>query len=131
MIIMNQRIEEIRTHLDEGTVNAYLWDANSCSEDIIAYRPIEKPFEPITLEITCNTLDEAQHMWHRLNVSDHTIWEASGKEYVPSGVTAPESAYTAWNELDNILTSEQKKSPTQPRGVGQVGQQHNTIVIIM
>ncbi len=78
----------------ECQASTYRWDVY----DIIAYRAAEKPFEPITLKITCNTLEEAQHMWHRLNIDGEAVAvESSHFHVIPESLVEPVGVRLAWN----------------------------------
>ena len=68
-----------------------------------------KVFKPITLEITLETLAEAQELWHRLNITSKSIKSIyinnDVYESTPhtSALDFSDEATEVWEYLDEIL----------------------------
>ena len=64
-------------------------------------RIVKKEFEPFTLNIEVNTLDEAKSLWNRFNIKYYLICENLGEgNYYRAD---KDKVDDCWNELDNIL----------------------------
>lgn len=111
-IVENGEVENTKQEFQTITLNGleyhlipkeisvgYIADYN---EDI-QLRVAKKEFEPFTLNIEINTLDEAKSLWNRFNLNYISLCEAMQSKYykVESQNTINDMGY--WKQLDNVL----------------------------
>ena len=60
-------------------------------------------FKPVTLEVTCQSLDEVLNLWHRLNLSNHQIRPMVGSEEYPFPDELKGEPDALWKVLNNVL----------------------------
>lgn len=67
------------------------------------YKTAKKEFEPFTLNIEVNTLDEAKSLWNRFNLNYRILCEATHSDYYNVEFENRLKTHKYWNQIDNIL----------------------------
>lgn len=67
------------------------------------YRIAVKKFEPFTLNIEINTIEEAKSLWNRFNLNYNILCEAIQDKYYVVDYENRLHTSTYWKQLDNIL----------------------------
>ena len=73
-----------------------------CGENMQS-RITKKEFEPFTLNIEINTLDEAKSLWNRFNLNNDTLCKSMGSLYYNVELQNIINDMKYWKQLDNIL----------------------------
>lgn len=112
-LIKKEHKEIIEAYLKDNTLKIqYRWhdedwmslvDFIETYDENIQLRIAKKEFEPFTLNIEINTIDEAKSLWNRFNLSYPSLCEAMQSEYY--NVEFKNKLYTHkyWEQIDNIL----------------------------
>lgn len=69
------------------------------------YRIAVKEFEPFTLNIEINTIDEVKSLWNRFNLNYHSLCEAMSSEHYKVECGNRIRSHKYWKQLDKVLKS--------------------------
>ncbi len=67
------------------------------------YKTAKKEFEPFTLNIEVNTLDEAKSLWNRFNLNYRTLCEATHSDYYNVEFENRLDIHNYWKQIDDVL----------------------------
>lgn len=111
--IKKEHKEIIEAYLKDNTLKVqYRWhdEAWMLLDDFIEnydedmqLRIAKKEFEPFTLNIKINTIDEAKSLWNRFNLNYGTLCEATHSDYYNVEFENRLGTHKYWNQIDNVL----------------------------